>query len=217
MTNTIQEFDYSVNLLKALIWQYNEATNLQSLLQQKQDWYDTNQTQFWTDWYNNVFNLETANEFGCAVWAIILGIPISAIVPPTSPQPTWGFGGFNQNFTNGNFSNTGSSVVSLTLEQQRLILQLRYYQLTSNGTVPLINAMLKSLFGSQGVAYVLDGLDMTCEYVFTFQPSSEVLFVLEQFDLLPRPAGVGIRLTILGSPIFGFGQYNENFNNGNYY
>ena len=211
MTNTIQEFDYSVNLLKALIWQYNEATNLQSLLQQKQDWYDTNQTQFWTDWYNNVFNLETANEFGCAVWAIILGIPISAIVPPTSPQPTWGFGGFNQNFTHGNFSNTGSSVVSLTLEQQR------YYQLTSNGTVPLINAMLKSLFGSQGVAYVLDGLDMTCEYVFTFQPSSEVLFVLEQFDLLPRPAGVGIRLTILGSPIFGFGQYNENFNNGNYY
>lgn len=213
----IQAFDFSVNLMKALLWQYNEAVNLQSLLQQKQNWYDVNQEQFWQNWYNDVFNLETANEFGCAVWAIILGIPITAVAPPTAPQPTFGFGLFNQNFDNGDFSNLNPNVVSLTLEQQRLILQLRYYQLVSRGTVPEINFILERLFGEQGVAYVLDGLNMTCEYVFLFQPSSALLFVLEFFDLLPRPAGVRLRLTILGREIFGFGSFNENFDNGNFY
>ncbi len=40
--NTIQNFDYSVNLLQALLWQYNEAKNLQGILEAKQTWYDIN-------------------------------------------------------------------------------------------------------------------------------------------------------------------------------
>jgi hypothetical protein len=70
-----QSFDFSVNLLQALIWRYNKVERLLALLQSKQDWFDTNQEGFWSDWFNNVFNLDTANEFGCNVWAIILGIP----------------------------------------------------------------------------------------------------------------------------------------------
>ena len=63
----IQDFTFSANLLESLLWQYNEAETLQSILQQKQDWYDLNFSQFWDDWYNDVFNLQTANNFGLSV------------------------------------------------------------------------------------------------------------------------------------------------------
>ena len=33
----IQEFDFSVDILQALLWQYNDATKLQALLQKKQE------------------------------------------------------------------------------------------------------------------------------------------------------------------------------------
>lgn len=215
--SNIQQFDYSVNLLKTLLWQYNKAKNLQSLLIQKQAWYDENQTQFWEDWYNNVFNLQTANEFGLAVWAIILGMPLNLIVAPNTSTP-FGFELYNENFNNGNFANTESSVVSLTLDEQRLILQLRYFQLTCNGTVPEINKFLKFIFQQKfGTVYVLDGLNMTCEYIFTFTPGAGLQAALENLDLLPRPAGVKITITIDNGAIFGFGIYNQNFGNGNFF
>lgn len=213
--SNIQQFDYSVNLMKALLWEYNDAKNLQALLQKSQDWYDTNQRDFWQNWYNNVFNLATADQFGLAVWAIILGMPLNLIVQPNSNTP-FGFGTFNKNFNNGSFANIQPNVVSLTIAEQRLILQLRYFQLTCNGTVPEINAFLKYVFANLGTVYVLDGLDMTCVYVFLFQPSTGLLAALENLDLLPRPAAVKATIRIATGGIFGFGPYNQNFTNGTF-
>ena len=48
----IQQFDYSVDVLNVVLWQYNEAKNLLSLLNDKQAWLDVNQTAFWENWYN---------------------------------------------------------------------------------------------------------------------------------------------------------------------
>jgi hypothetical protein len=82
--------------------------------------------------------------------------------------------------------------------------------------VPEINAVLNYLFGGTGNVYVLDGLDMTMEYVFTYVPPSNVLFVLEQFDLLPRPAGVGSSIVVTPRDRFGFAPYYLNFENSNF-
>lgn len=207
----IQEFDFSVDLLQAILWQYNDATKLQSLLRQKSDWYVENQTAFWTDWVNNVFNLKTANDFGCAVWGVILGIPLSLSQPGSGNRPVWGFGPNNLNFGNGNFGRESSGVAGLTLEQKRLVLRLRYFQLITDGTVPHINFILRDVFG-QG--YVVDNHDMTMTYVFQTEPSAQVRAVLAQFDLLPRPAGVGTNIVILTDPVWGFGVENQNFENG---
>lgn len=215
MTTTQQQFDYSVDLLKAVLWEYQNAPNLKKLIELDQSWYDVNQTQFWTDWFNNVFNLQTANQFGCAVWAIILGIPLNIIQPISTITP-WGFGVFNKNFGNGNFATTGGEIVGLTLEEQRIILRLRYFQLTCNGTVPSINAFLKKLFADFGSVYVLDGLDMTCIYVFKFHPSTGLLLALKDLDLLPRPAGVKLTIEIATGGMFGFGPFWQNFNNGTF-
>jgi hypothetical protein len=49
--------------------------------------------------------------------------------------------------------------------------------------------------GFGGAAYAVDNLDMSVEFVFGFQIPSALRFVLQQYDLLPRPAGVGYAYT----------------------
>jgi len=194
----VQALDLSVDVLQALLWQYDGAPRLKALLAAKQGWYDRSQTGFWSDWIRDVFDLRTANDFGLTVWAIILNLPLGIPAPASGVRPVWGFGAANQNFENGNFGRLTPASLSLTTEQRRLALRLRYFQLTTNGTVPQINAFLAYLFGAEGSVYVLDTLDMTfATYVFTFTPSPAVLAVLQQFDLLPRPAGVGARVLII--------------------
>ena len=241
----IQEFDYSVDILQSILWQYNEAVNLISLLSQKQAWYTVNQSNFWDNWFNDVFNLQTANFFGLSVWSYILDLPLLVpLNPEPNTKPIWGFNAYAPsfptllnsyfNFGNGNFSTKGQAVI-LTLAEQRFILRLRYYQLISNGatytnpnevalnpqTIPSINKFLNYLLSTSdidpiGNITVLDGLDMTMTYVFDFDVSDELRFVLTHFDLLPRPAAVGIKYIVLSETVFGFGIFNQNFGNGNF-
>ena len=213
----IQTLDFSVNILRALLWQHNEAARLESLLTQKQTWYDTNLAAFWTDWIRDVFDLRTANAFGMQVWAIILGLPLVVTLPPSGTgAPSWAFGALRQNFTRGNFGRSAAGSVSLTLEQQRLVLRLRYFQLIGRCNVTEINRFMNTLFADQGVVFVTDNLDMTMNYTFTFAIDSQLSFVLRNFDLLPRPSTVGIDYDVFAFPVFGFGAFNLNFNNGTF-
>lgn len=355
MSVSNQDFDFSVDILNALIWRDNQAVNLQSLLNGKAAWYEQNHEDFWSDWLTNVFNLDTANEFGLAVWAQILGLPLTLIVAP-NPGPQFGFGpkellsdaadahgtwtqtggavitagqtdpnsgtygvkvdlsaggtkkvsmvpvgtipagrvtltfqaklvsgtqgtiasdingttlgnwpaltsawqtvtltgtlGASQttfnlisstastavvevfnpllsagvqttngrlNFNNGNFG-AAQSGVGLTLDQKRLLLKLQYFKLTTRCTVPEVNARLKALLGKYGSVYILDGNNMQyTTYVFGFVPNSALQFVLENFDVLPRPAAVGVKYIVSTRPSFGFGSSNQNFNNGTFW
>lgn len=212
----IQAFDYSVNLLRALLWQYNEAERLEALVRAKQAWYDENQTQFFTNWYDDVFNLQTANDFGLSVWAILLGLPLAVSPNDSGDQNIFGFGVEWENFNNGNFAASGSTIV-LTTEQKRLVLRLRYFQLTTRHSVTQANEILKAVFG-EGAVYVSDSLLMKIRYVFTTAPDPQVQFILTNYDLLPRPAGVKADYVVIGDADgFGFGTFHENFNNGNFY
>lgn len=239
---TIQQFDYNVNLLKAILWQYNESPNLLSLVTQKQEWYTINQTEFWGDWFTNVFDLQTANQFGLAVWSIILDVPLYVpYEPEPSDKPIWGFNDNSAyptlentytNFFGGNFSSRGDAII-LTLEQQRFLLRLRYYQLITRGEVWDINKFLHYLvstsnIGFTGQMYALDGLNMTMKYVFTTNDfPTTLLSVLLELDILPRPATVGIADIIINSGnTWGFNSNAEfptlensyqNFNGGNFY
>lgn len=213
MSSAVQDFDFNVDLLRHILWQYNDADRLQSLINQKQDWYTTHQTEFWQTWVRDVFDLRTANDFGLAVWGRILKESREAFLPgESSDYPAWGFGAHRRNFGRSNFRRANAGYVKLAIDQYRLLLQLRYYKLVSRGTVPEINAFLTKLFDGQGRVYVLDPLDMSFAiYVFTFAPASWQRFVLEDMDALPRPAGVGSTIRVVNKPTFGFGQYHKNF------
>lgn len=214
--SNIYDIDFSINTVEALLWQYNNSEKLQSLVFKKQEWYDENQRDFWESWTRDVFDIRTANDFGLRVWSIILGVPLTTNIQPTN-KANFGFGSFNKNFNNGNFGQLGTKSKQLTTEQKRTVLRLRYFQMISRGTVPETNRFLNSLFGP-GSVYVRDTYDMSyMVYVFTFKPDSDLAFLLDNMDLLPRPAAVGVRYTVISRPVFGFGDYNKNFNNSTFH
>lgn len=218
-TGSVQQFDFSVDVMKALLWQYNDAERLQTLLQKKQDWYNSNQEEFWENWYWDVFNLDTANEFGLSVWAKILEAPFTLGEGKDDPgKPLFGFNEGAANFGTGNFARTSGRSVSLTLDQKRLIIKLRYWNLISRGTVSDCNRFCKAVFGEDAKAYVLDPGDMTnVIYVVGFEIDSATRLILDGLDLMPRPAGVGKTIRDVSRSYFGFGTENVNFGNGTMY
>lgn len=212
----VRAFDFSVDLLINILWQYDSTTGLRGLVEQKEAWYTEEHTDFWNDWIVDVFNLDTANDFGLAVWAIILGIPLVVVPPPDPGKVAFGFGIERANFNNGNFAPSSNSF-GLTTEQKRLILKLRYFQLITRGAAPEVNAFLNHVFGP-GEVYVADSLHMKIRYVFTNEIPSALKLVFDNYDILPRPAGVGADWRSDNPDAgFGFGQYRKNFNNGNFY
>jgi hypothetical protein len=215
----IQALDTSVDVLKSLLWEHDGADKLVQLTRLKQEWYEKNQSEFWTDWIRDVFNIRTANQFGLAVWGRILDVPMQVTSAPDVGKFAFGFGSNNANFENGNFGNKNSNTIGLTVDQQRLIIRLRYFKLTARGTVPETNRFLKKIFTDvgQGRVFVADPYDMSfVTYFFEQAPDSSTQFILDHYDLLPRPAGVGIKYQVQPRPSFGFGPNHLNFENGNF-
>lgn len=213
-----QLFDYSVDLLKTILWENNTAIRSNNLIIKKNEWVNASQTEFWQNWFTDVFDLRTANNFGLSVWSVILGLPLNTGVEPDPPgKPIWGFGMYKKNFIGGNFSNANSQFIP-TIEEKRILLRLRYYQLTSRCAIPEINASLKDVFSAflPYKVYVLDQLNMQILLVFTFDPGIRLLHLLKTFDLIPRETGVKINYFITTHALFGFGIFKHNFGNGNF-
>lgn len=188
---TIQQFDYSIDLLQFIFWQYDQPSegNIAKLVRQKQANADEDHTEFWENWYQNVFNIDTLDKFGVAVWAIILDIPRLIEIDPRTPNTSWGFGDFRINYNNGNFNPSETQPV-LEIEQQRIILKMRYQQLVSRGTIPEINQIMKNAWGDVGLSYCIDNYDMTISYTFEFEPEPWMIFAIETLQVLPRPSCV---------------------------
>lgn len=151
---------FNGDLEQSLKWMQNNAPNIQSLVKQKAAWFNTYHTQFWTQWEENVFNINTANNFGLMVWCIILGVPSSSF-GFYQTQDVWGFGKNRQNFiyeavdgqaapanpneVGGNFyGGTGTELSNP--DEIRKALKLRYVALVSNGSIAFINQMMKLIF-----------------------------------------------------------------------
>lgn len=150
---TIQNFFVGnpTPIFQALLWQYDAASSLSALVNQKTDWYRTWDDNFWNSWITNVFNLVTANSFGLSVWSVILQVPsflnsavvdnsnifgFNAYVPPNTPPVLLNtYKNFNTDSPGigANFAGAGDSTI-LTVEQQRWLLRLRYLYLVSRGS-----------------------------------------------------------------------------------
>jgi hypothetical protein len=146
---------YQGNIQQALKWMHNNAPNIQSLVNQKSNWYSQFHTTFWDNWKTNIFNIATANPFGIMVWCTILGVPASLFGLYVSDATSWAYGINRQNFVysgidpsiqnpnmqGGNFFGGGNTTI-LNIQEARWTLMLRYAALTSNGRLSLINKML---------------------------------------------------------------------------
>lgn len=211
-------YECTIDLESALDWQRSKAPKLKALIQKKQAWYEANHCDFWNDWVTDVFNLDTANEFGLSVWSIILDEPLFGVTQESPPDyPTWGFNADDDfNFGNGSFGANASTGYNFTTEQKRILLKLKAFILHMSGTIPNINESLDNLFG-EGQLRVLDNLDMG--FVYLIGSAELVGFIAEirARDLLPRPAAVSVSVILDdNSDAWGFGEHFENYANGNF-
>lgn len=212
MEGNKQNFSFDIDLLQALLWQYNDAERLQSLLTAKSTWYNTNTEQFWREWYEKAYTLDTADAFGLALWALILNTNFVNIEPLRESDSVFGFEPFAQNFFESNFQpqGAGGAQFLLTTEQRKLILQARYLKCISMGTVPQVNRVLQILFGKG--AFIIDHGDMSSQMiVFSQYAKVDVEFILQNFSVFPTPSTIGLFSRTVSGDEFGFAPHGNNF------
>ena len=191
-----QDFNFDSGTLRAQLWQDNQGTVIPALLAAKAAWYERAQAGFWAAWTRRVFDLggvlgDDLDEFGCAVWARILGITLT--FTGTQDFANWGFGAEHENFTRGNFGSGEPVVIKPSLAEQRFLLRLRYFSLTSDGNVLAVNAALARIARPFGKAYMTPnpgGKEMTVQYSFAFQLSQAAQYALASQPILPTPGGM---------------------------
>ena len=173
----ILEYKTATDFEKHILWQYNNAPAINTIMKSKQAWYDINHNKFWNDYISDVLNISTANDYGLSIWGSILQIPRTFLVNGVE--------------------------TTISTEQYRRIIQARMLLLRTRATLPEINKVLKFLFESYGNAYVIDNNDMTISYRFSFILTDLQKTIMQTIPLLPKPAGV--KATILVSnEVFGF-------------
>lgn len=188
--STVYQADMSVDLEQSVIWQYANAKAFTALVNAEQDWCSRNVTEFFNFWRDKMLNLDRADDFGLSVWGKILNFKRQILLKD-------------------------GSVYILSTEAYRLLLKGQFLKITTNGSISDANRYLQLLFGSQGAAYCLDNYDMTISYIFEFKPTEEQLFLLENVDFLPRPAGVKYEILVLDDQFLGFdGSNMQTFDHG---
>ena len=188
-------YNFNIDLSKVILWQYDDAEKLKSLVNNEQQFMDTAVTQFWEDFNYNVFNLATCNTFGLELWGKLLGVA----------RPTYLDGGV---------------AVEYSDDQYRLVLQARIYLLTFDGSGAALNQFFKMLFPEYPVI-ITDNLDMTVTIGFVQEPTDEIKTILQNENFLPRPSGVEYIMDWQTdySKVFGFeGQTpTQGFDQGTFY
>lgn len=132
------------------------------------------QTQNLDLFYDNIWNIVTARDYGLDVWGRIVGvnrvINISSntyfgFAESAALTGGIGIGGFNQaNFYNGQPITSNFVLNDQTFRS--LILAKAHFNIT-NGSTAAINQILMSLFPHQGNAFVRDGFVITPQFGFT--------------------------------------------------
>ena len=208
-----------INLLSALDWQRSAADVAKRFIQNEQNWLETNHCEFWQNWQKDVFTLSTANDFGLAVWSIILDEDVFGFqVPAPDDYPNWGFGIDDENFFDGSFANEYNTTYEFTTDQKRILLQLKAFKvLAMGGPIIQTNTAMANIFGN-GVILAFDNFDMSYVYQLLDSTISGFIIEINKRDLLPRPIGIEVsEIRIITVATFGFAELDENFNNGNFF
>lgn len=172
---------------KTVISQYGNSTSLTSII--SSFFAAEDQTADMQAFFDNIWNIDTAQGFGLDVWGRIVGVGRAI---PVTVDAYLGFGNGNyEGFGGGPFFNGSLTTnnVNLTDPAYRQVILAKAFANIMDGTIPSYNALLLMVFADRGNAYVIDNGDMTMTYAFEFS--------LTEFDLalmnavIPHPTGVG--------------------------
>lgn len=133
------------------------------------------------NFYNTVWNVDTAVGFGLDIWGRIVGLPSGRYV-----------------YTN--------PVTVLNDTQFRNLILAKALSNISITSSPAFNRLLNFYFAGRGRVYVNDLGAMNMRYTFEFTPEPFELAIMSNPEIFLRPAGVGVGIFIFDFPCFGFSE-----------
>jgi hypothetical protein len=161
------------------------------------------------DWYDDIWNVQTAVGYGLDVWGRIVGV--SRVLNITTDlyvgwqeaaditTDSWG----NAIWSNGSIPATSN--YALSDSAFRTLIYAKALANISDCSITSINNILMTLFGptplgftsdftsdfgSNVECWVQDNLNMTITLMFSFQPTLVDLAIIQTSGVIPRPAGV---------------------------
>jgi len=160
------------------------------------------QTGNFETFFDNMWNIETAQGYGLDVWGRIVGIVRELEVSTgkyvgfeeggTLDYDTLGPGGSSP-FYAGQPSTSSYSLSDDAFRQ--LILAKAAFNII-DGFIPAINSLLMNLFGSNGRCYVADNGGMSLTWTFDFQLTALQEAIIFQSGIMPKTVGVAANVVI---------------------
>lgn len=143
------------------------------------------------DFYDYVWNVNSAQGFGLDIWGDIVGI--SRYLNTTSKflgfeeAGTLSADPFNQSpFYSGNM---GKGIVALSDPNFKTLVLAKGAANVCNGSIISINALMNYIWAGRGGAWCTDGENMTMTYTFNFTLTPVDISIIET-GVLPKPCGV---------------------------
>ena len=161
---------------------------------------------------NDNLSISTAKGIGLDLWGNLLHL--SRFIPSEQDNNYAYF-----NFNSKNFKTNGGLIFynanrpnygTLDDLYYRQILLIVYQGYFLNSSIPTLNQFTLESLADYGSVYVRDSTDMSYQvYLFNSQIPPWLNFMMANYDILPRPAGVGAKLQERIVRRFGFGIENE--------
>lgn len=169
--------------------QYANSPTLTSILESMSAAVDP--TEDFDNYYDTIFNWETAVGVGLDIWGRIVGVGRVLALPSQSDFLGFQEAGSWQSFGSGILYSGGaaSSNYSLSDPAFRTLIQAKAASNLWDGSITSLNSILLNLFPGRGNCYCTDGLNLTMTYTFTF-PLQAVDLAIISSGVLPRPPGV---------------------------
>lgn len=189
------------NASDTIISQYADSPKLKSII------YSFNKSvsdcDFIDNFYDMVWNIETAGTYGLNMWGKIvdvsrrltvndefnyLGFGEALLSSPTLTDP--------QPFDQAPFYYDGHATQTVDLSNAiyRKLIMMKAMSNITNCTIPNINRMLVYMFSDSGRAYVENDGCMKMSYVFEFKLSTAELAIVQSSNALPYPPGVAVSI-----------------------
>lgn len=175
--------------------QYNNATNLNSLLEGLYPYLTISVD----DFFKNYFDITTCKDSGLDNWGAILNFSRSIQIPKL--ENVFGFGTpsplddiqYPQNFANSNFYSGSTEAFNLLDDPYRIALRFRYKYLTCNMSILSANLIMNFYTQSQSIpkrCIVSTTSPMNMDFKFNYTLSPLEITIFDIPNILPVPTGV---------------------------
>lgn len=185
--------------------QYAASTRIKQLITYNTEYFSAS----WVDeFYNVVWDVDTAQGFGLDIWGRIVAIENGRYLQ----IETGTYFGFNdslnqswQTFNNGAlyYGVTETQTYELADSAYKTLILTKALANISDSTMLGLNGVLKNLFPGRGRCWANDLQNMAIRYVFEFHLEPWEVSVIKS-DSLPRPGGVLVTVLQATADSFGF-------------